>query len=178
MKEVIKTTLAIEVVKMNKFLYPVLVLLLSSCRFVYHRAPHYLKTKGYTFRYADQSTNLSKKLNLNGYYFDTKSRRATNSDGGYGVVYFFDDGMVVRCVSPLGPPESSMEDNLRVMDSLRRMDQLYVYFNEQQEWGYYKLIGDTIKVQFVKRPELGGYLAGILVQVKIRVFKFNQLKSV
>jgi hypothetical protein len=100
---------------------------------------------------------LSEKLNLNGYFIcaDSTGRR---KDHRFNLVIFFEDGMFVNCrENNCGSWQTTLDDNFRAIDSKRQVNERFASFHESNDWGYYKVFGDTIiEVQMISRPPVGG----------------------
>ena len=138
----------------------ILAFLFSSCKLIYHTAPKYLKNYGFTFRYTDTVSGLEKKLNINGYYTINDTLNSGYIYGRYTNMIFFRDGMFISGFHNCCDTNSDHIGKVIPMylDSIsaKRKNGTRVYpFYEGFIWGYYKLCGDTIKVQHIDRPSLG-----------------------
>ena len=138
----------------------ILILIIQSCKLVYHTAPRYIKNDGFTFRYSDTLTGLEKKLYIYGYFTINDTLNSGTIFGGYTNMIFFNDGMFVsgfhNCCDTtrqnIGKVIPTYIDS--IVHQRKLGDRIYPFY-EGFIWGYYKLIGDTIKVQHVNRPALG-----------------------
>lgn len=146
---------------MRKYLLILIsVSLTSSCKLIYHTAPGYLKNYGFTHRYTDTKSGIETKLNINGYFTINDTLNSGTSWGSYHNMIFFQDGMFVcgfhNCCDT--NPKNIGKVIPMYLDSInkQRKNGTRVYgFYEGFEWGYYKVDGDTIKVQHIDRPALG-----------------------
>ena len=142
---------------MKKYLGLFIVLIIViSCR-TFSPVPKYLKEVGFNFRYEDKQTQLSEKLNVNGYFTLNDTLNSMPLRRGYMNTIFFSDGMFVTYFYEDNDTASSEIGKVipsyinKVIDK-RQKGERYFNFYESAHWGYYKVNGDTIKVQHINRP--------------------------
>lgn len=146
---------------MRKYLIVLIpALLFSSCKLIYHTAPKYLKNYGFTHRYSDTVSGLETKLNINGYFTINDALNSGTSYGTYTNMIFFRDGMFIsgfhNCCDTSSDHIGKVIPIYLDSINIKRKNGIRIYpFYEGFVWGYYKLCGDTIKVQHIDRPALG-----------------------
>lgn len=138
----------------------VLLILISSCKLIYHTAPRYLKNYGFTHRYTDSASGLESKLNINGYFTINDTLNSGTTYGRYTNMIFFRDGMFVSrfhncCDTNTKHIGKVIPMYLDSINKQRKNGNRVYGFYEGFIWGYYKVNGDTIKVQHIDRPLLG-----------------------
>lgn len=139
----------------------IFIILFGSCS--YNTVPKHIK-KGFTFRVDEMHIPSSPKLRTDGYYSNYhpfKRSIYSNPFDRDKITYELDTTQTYRVFFTDGTfltGNYSSDDQLNQQfvrvsknDSQENTEAFYTY----QDWGLYKISGDTIKVQHINRPGLG-----------------------
>ena len=152
-----------KIMKKILIIYLPFVLLISSCKFLYYKAPKYIKNN-FGYCYSGEKTELNKLLNIYGYF--QLNINSGNSSFNENIM-FFNDGMFVTGFKYL----AEINDNYK--------NGLTSVFYESTGWGLYKLSGDTIKVRYVKRPFYGSSSRfWYAYEVRYKIIDRNTIKQI
>jgi hypothetical protein len=142
---------------MNKTYLILILILVTSCKAIYHTAPNHIK-RDFTYKYDNLKTGIDTLINIYGYYTTDTTEENRYIIGTYKNVMFFDDGIFLARFHDYN--NDRFEDRkTNIPDLLKEVSQndsanIRSNFYDLFSWGKYSILSDTIKVQFVRRPML------------------------
>ena len=151
---------------------------MTSC-VPYYPIPRYLKKNTFNSIYSGDTTQLSEKLNINGYFTVNDTMNSGSISHGYMNMIFFNDGMFVtgffNFIDSRLKFNEVIPDYIENIINLKRQGKRHFSFYEDESWGYYKLQGDTLKVQHFFRAHLSGQTGNSGYEILFKIIDRNHI---